>query len=109
MVECERVSDGVTSRRRRYYISSLRVDAKAMLEYARTHWGIENSMHWVLDMGFREDESRVRKGNSAEDMSILRRMAMNLLRRDKSVKVGIEAKRERAGWDDMYLRKVLNL
>lgn len=108
MVECERVSDGVMSRRRRYYISSLRVDAKGMLECARTHWGIENSMHWVLDMGFREDESRVRKGNSAENMSILRRMAMNLLRRDKSVKVGIEAKRKRAGWDEMYLRKVLN-
>ena len=108
MVECERVSEGVSSSQARYYISSLRVDAKGMLERARAHWGIENSMHWVLDMGFREDESRVRKGNSAENMSILRRMAMNLLRRDKSVKVGIEAKRKRAGWDEMYLRKVLN-
>lgn len=107
LVECERVADGALSKCRRYYISSLRVDAKAMLEYARAHWGIENSMHWVLDMGFREDESRVRKGNSAENLSILRRMAMNLLTQDKSVKVGIEAKRKRAGWDEKYLRKIL--
>ena len=65
-------------------------------------------MHWVLDMGFREDESRVRKGNGAENLSVLRRMAMNLLRQDKSVKVGIEAKRKRAGWDEEYLLKILS-
>ena len=96
MVECERVVEGESSSQKRYYISSLRVEAKALLESARSHWWIENSMRWVLDMGFREDESRVRKGNSAENLSILRRMAMNLLRQDKSVKVGIEAKRKRA-------------
>ena len=107
MVKSERLIEGVSSERTRYYISSLRADAKTLLESARSHWGIENSMHWVLDMGFREDESRVRKGNSAENLSILRRMAMNLLRQDKSVKVGIEAKRKRAGWDDKYLLKIL--
>ena len=107
MVECERVSGSVSSRQRRYYISCLSADAKTMLEATRSHWGIENSMHWVLDMGFREDESRVRKGNAAENLSILRRMAMNLLRQDKSVKVGIEAKRKRAGWDENYLLKIL--
>ena len=64
-------------------------------------------MSWALDMGFREDESRVRKGNSAENLSILRRIAMNLLRQDKSVKVGIEAKRKRAGWDGKYLLRIL--
>ena len=80
MVESERVIEGVASSRRRYYISSLSADAKTLLEASRSHWGIENSMHWVLDMGFREDESRARKGNSAENLSILRRMAMNLLR-----------------------------
>ena len=107
MVESERVIEGVSSSRRRYYISSLSADAKTLLEASRSHWSIENSMHWVLDMGFREDESRVRKGNSAENLSILRRMAMNLLRWDKSVKVGIEAKRKRAGWDEKYLLKIL--
>ena len=108
MVECERLVGGVKTKHRRYYISSLRADAKALLESARRHWEIENSMHWVLDMGFREDESRVRKGNSAENLSVLRRMAMNLLRQDKSVKVGIEAKRKRAGWDEEYLLKILS-
>ena len=107
MVECKRVVEGESSNQKRYYISSLRLDAKALLESVRSHWGIENSMHWVLDMGFREDESRVRKGNSAENLSILRRMAMNLLRQDKSVKVGIEAKRKRAGWDEKYLLHIL--
>ena len=108
MVECERLMEGVKTKQRRYYISSLRVDAKTLLESARRHWEIENSLHWVLDMGFREDESRVRKGNSAENLSVLRRMAMNLLRQDKSVKVGIEAKRKRAGWDEEYLLKILS-
>ena len=78
-----------------------------MLESARSHWGIENTMHWVLDMGYREDESRVRKGNGAENLSILRRMAMNLHKRDTGVKVGIEARRKKAGWDDDYLLLVL--
>ena len=70
--------------------------------------GIENSMRWVPDMGFREDESRVRNGNGAENLSILRRLAMNLLKQDKSVKVGVEAKRKRAGWDEKYLLNILS-
>lgn len=107
MVKSERLIEGLRSEHTRYYISSLRTDAKTMLESVRSHWGIENSMHWVLDMGFREDESRVRLGNSAENLSILRRMAMNLMRQDKSVKVGIEAKRKRAGWDENYLLNIL--
>ena len=65
-------------------------------------------MNWVLDMGFREDESRVRKEYGAENLSILRRLAMNLLKQDKSVKAGIEAKRKRAGWDEKYLLKILS-
>ena len=64
-------------------------------------------MRWALDMGFREDESRVRKGNSAENLSIQRRPAVYLLKRDESVKVGIGAKRKRAGWDEAYLLKIL--
>ena len=97
MVESERMAEGVATSQKRYYISSLHGDAKSLLRSTRAHWEIENSMHWVLDMGFREDESRVRKGNSAENLSILRRLAMNLLKQDRSLKVGIEAKRKRAG------------
>ena len=108
MLECERLMEGAMSKQRRYYISSLRADAKAMLESVRSHWGKENSLHWVLDMAFREDDSRVRKGNGAENLSILRRMAVNLLKQDKSLKVGVEAKRKRAGWDEAFLLKVLS-
>ena len=78
-----------------------------MLQSARSHRGIENSLHWILDMAFREDECRVREGNGTENLSVLRRMAMNLLRGDKSLRVGIEAKRNRSGWDEAYLLKVL--
>ena len=108
MVECERVVEGVATSQKRYCISSLSADAKVLLRSVRAHWGIENSMHWALDMSFREDESRVRKGNSAENLPILRRLAMNLLKQDKSVKAGIEAKRKRAGWDEKYLLKILS-
>ncbi len=89
-------------------ISSLPGDASRLLEAVRGHRGIENSVHWVLDVSFREDESRVRRGNSAEIFAAKRRMALNMLKQEKSLKVGIAAKRKRAGWDSEYLLKVLN-
>jgi predicted transposase YbfD/YdcC len=92
----------------RYYISSLPGDAAKTLAAARGHWGIENSLHWVLDVAFREDESRIRQGNAAENMSRLRQIALNLLRRDKTAKCGIATKRLMAGWDESYLAKVLS-
>jgi len=73
----------------------------------RGHWGIENGLHWVLDMAFREDESRVRVGHGAANLVVLRHMVVNLLRREQTAKVGIKAKRLKAGWDEQYLLNIL--
>ena len=107
MVESERLLDGKTTRQIRYYISSLPNRAEALLAATRGHWGIENSVHWVLDIAFREDDSRVRKGNAPENLAVLRRMALNMLKAETTSKGGIAAKRKRAGWDNDYLLKVL--
>ncbi len=92
---------------RRYFISSLEADAKIALKAVRGHWGIENELHWCLDIGFREDESRVREGKSAENLATLRHIGLNLLKQEKSSKRGIEGKRKKAGWDESYLLKIL--
>lgn len=90
-----------------WYISS-RVDTpESFLPARRQHWSVENGLHWVLDVAFREDECRVRKGDGAENLSILRRIALNLLKQEKTHKGGIEAKRCRAGWDEGYMETVL--
>ncbi len=98
MVESERRVDRKNSRQTRYFISSLPGDAFRLLEAVRGHRGIENSVHWVLDVSFGEDESRVRRGNSAEIFAAMRRMALNMLKQEKSLKAGIAAKRK-AGLD----------
>ena len=96
---------------RRYYLCSLPAaaadSASRFAGAVRGHWGIENSVHWVLDMAFREDESRLRKGAAAENMAVLRHIALNLLKREKTAKVGVRAKRNKAGWDDAYLLRVI--
>lgn len=107
-VESLREVDGRTSTDRRYYISDLDgQDAVAMLSYVRGHWGIENKLHWSLDVTFREDDLRQRVGHSAENLSRIRRLALNLLRQDKSVKVGAKAKRLKACLEEGYLLKIL--
>jgi len=108
VVECKReVMGGKTSIERRYFIASLPANAKQLLSAVRGHWGVENSLHWCLDVSFREDECRIRTGHGAENFSRLRRLSLNLLKAETSVKVGIATKRLRCGWDHDYLLKVL--
>lgn len=107
LVESERLVAGHNSVDTRYYISSLPNQAARLLTATRAHWGIENRLHWVLDIAFREDESRVRRGHAAENLAVLRRMALNLLQHETTAAGGIAAKRKRAGWDHDYLLKVL--
>lgn len=106
-IEAQRTIAGVTSTETRYFISSLKCSAAKMLKHIRSHWGIENSLHWVLDVAFGEDQSRLRKGNGPENIAVLRHMALSLLQRETSSKGGIHARRLRAAWDTNYLLKVL--
>ena len=89
-----------------FYITSLAADAKIMASAIRSHWGIENSLHWVLDVTFREDQSRLRTGHAPENMGLLRRLSLNLLKREPS-KQSIAMKRYRAAMDNDFLLKVL--
>jgi len=75
----------------------------------RTHWAIENSLHWVLDLAFREDELRVRAGNAPENLALIRKLTHNSLQQEKTLKRGIKTKRLKAGWDRSYLLKILNV
>jgi predicted transposase YbfD/YdcC len=102
MVECERTVNDATTIEYRYYIGSIENNAQLFGKAVRDHWGIENKLHWRLDMGFREDESRIRKGHSAENFAVMRHFAINLLKQDKLTKLGVKNKRLKAGWDDEY-------
>jgi len=107
MIESERTVGAGTSSERRYYWSSHAVDAGTFAAMIRGHWGIENELHWCLDVGFREDESRIRTDHGAENIALLRKVAMNLAKSERSFKRGIQAKRKQAAWDDAYLLKLL--
>jgi predicted transposase YbfD/YdcC len=91
----------------RYYISSLPADAVLLNRSIRSHWGIENSLHWVLDVAFNEDHSRKRAGCAAQNFSVINRIALNLLKNEKTIKVGVRGKRLNAGWNERYLLKLL--
>ena len=109
MVESERhVGDKITHDIR-YYISSLPSDAKFFAQASRGHWGIENGLHWCLDIAFREDESRIRMGHAATNLGIIRHFALNLIKQDKTRKIGVKGSRKRAGWDDSYMLHLLSL
>ena len=107
IIESERTLNNKTSLEQRIYISSKKQSAQLFLKAIREHWHIENKLHWILDVAFREDDSRLCKGFGAENFSILRRIALNLLKKEKTDKTGIETKRLRAGWDEGYLKTVL--
>lgn len=109
MVQSERhIGDKIT-RETRYYISSLPNDVQRFAAAVRNHWSIENQLHWVLDIAFREDDNRVRDRNAASNLSILRRFALSLCKQEKTAKVGIKVKRKRAGWNNDYLLTLLKL
>jgi len=110
MVKSERLLTGhPISSEKRYYISSLAACALDIASVIRKHWSIENQAHWILDIAFREDEQGADVGNIAENMSLIRRMSLNLLKQEKTAKCGMEIKRQMAGWDNEYLLKVIGI
>lgn len=108
MVRSKRVVGDEESVESRYYISSLQGEARQLLEATRTHWEIENCVHWVLDIAFNEDDSRVRQGHAPQNLAVVRHLALNLLKMEQTSKGGVKARRKRAGWDEDYLLKVLS-
>lgn len=109
LVESTREVDGKTTVERRYYLSSLALGAETFARAVRSHWGVENKVHWVMDVCFREDQSRARAGYAAENLATLRRLALNLLKREKTKKRGIRGKQLNASWDHAYLLRLLGV
>lgn len=99
MVESVREVEGKATVERRYYLSSLPLNVELFARAVRGHWGVENKLHWVMDVCFREDHSRARAGYAAENLATLRRLALNLLKRETTKKRGIRGKQLNAGWD----------
>lgn len=108
MVVSTRIVAGKQTKKVRYYISSLANDPKRLLHIVRRHWAIENELHWVLDVALNEDHSRVRKDQAPENLAVLRHIALNLLKQEKTAKGGIHAKQLQAAWKEDYLLKVLS-
>ena len=102
-------SDKLPEKATRYYISSLKDTAINYQKNIRSHWGVENKLHWTLDVAFSEDASRKRNNNAAQNYSILLKIALNLLKNEKTERQGIAGKRLKAGWNEDYLLKVLNV
>ena len=107
MVESIRECDGKTTTEYRFYIGSIGTDAKRFVHAVRSHWGVENSLHWSLDIAFREDESRLRERSAAENFAVLRHIGLGPLKNHTRTKLGIKNKRLKAGWDERYLTDLL--
>lgn len=108
-IESERTVKGITTREVRYFVSTLPPNPEELGTHIRSHWGIENKVHWLLDVAFREDAQKARAGHIPENMSLIRRIALNLLSKEKTARVGIELKRQKASRRTDYLLKVLNV
>jgi predicted transposase YbfD/YdcC len=106
-VRAERYIGDEHSVEERYFIGSATTHATEALRATRTHWQVENSLHWILDIAFREDDSRIRKGNGAQNFAVLRHIALNALKQETTAKLGIKNKRLEAGWNEDYLLTVL--
>ena len=109
MVESVREVDGKTTVERRYYLASLPLGIETLARAVRGHWGVENKVHWIMDVCFREDQSRARAGYAAENLATLRRLALNLLKQEKTKKRGIRGKQLNANWDHAYLLRLLGV
>jgi predicted transposase YbfD/YdcC len=107
LIERERTVNGSTSIEQTHYLSSIAPSARKVAAIAREHWGIENRLHWVLDVAYDEDDSRVRKDHAPQNLSMLRQLSLNLIRQEKTRKHGVAAGRKKAGWDENYLLKIL--
>lgn len=106
-IDSERHSGDMTTQETRYFISSSLVPAQQLLAAVRLHWGIENQLHWVLDMSFGEDQSRIRKDNAPTNVAIIRHAALNMIRQAKKKRMTIKLMRKAAGWDDSVLTDIL--
>jgi len=109
LIESVRKIDGETTTNKRYYLNSFSSNAQLLAHAVRSHWGVENNVHWVLDVAFKEDDCPVHSDHAPENLSQLRKMALNLLSMEKTAKVGVANKRLKAAWDNQYLAKVLGL
>ncbi len=108
VVESQREMNGKVSIEQRYYILSIHRDVQRFATTVKSHWSIENQLHWILDVGFGEDTAQSCSGYSAENLAVIRHIGINLLSRDKDSKVGVKTRRLQAGWDDNYLKTVLS-
>ena len=107
-INSTRIIDNITTTENRYYISSLSLDAKKAADAVRSHWAVENKLHWVLDVSFREDESRIRRGNGAEVMSTFRRLTLNLLKKNTTSNASLKRKRKIALMDEKLLTEIID-
>jgi predicted transposase YbfD/YdcC len=109
LVEAIREIKGQRTVERRYYLSSLPLGVETFARAVRSHWGVENKVHWIMDVCFREDQSRARTGHAAENLASLRRLALNMLKREPTRKRGIRGKQLNASWDHAYLLRLLGI